>query len=162
MSRLILAKRLGVASALALSAFVGGKEGLRLVTYLDYGGVPTACFGETHGIKVGMSFTPAQCQEMLEGRLAEVMRGVERCTRPGLPSNVLAAYTSFAYNLGTAKFCGSTMAHMARAGLHQQSCAQFDRWTYIGPRDCREPKNLCNGIVIRRKEERALCEGHYG
>lgn len=154
-----LVMRVGVAVAAALTTFVAGKEGLRLETYLDYGGVPTACFGETLGIKPGMTFTKAQCEQMLADHLALTMKGVVECTRPEVPPGPLAAYTSFAYNVGVPAFCKSTMAKQARAGQFTLSCAQFDRWTFIGNKDCKVRSNMCNGIVIRRAEERALCEG---
>lgn len=156
-----LSLRIGAASAAALMSFVGAKEGVSYVTYLDYGGIPTACFGETHGIKVGMTFTQGECTQMLADRLDQVSSDVIKCTRKDLPPAALAAYTSFAYNVGTNSFCNSTMARYARVADYQKSCAQFARWTYIGGKDCRDRSNLCYGIVIRRQEEQALCEGHH-
>lgn len=154
--------KFGAAGAISLAAFIGGHEGLRLETYLDYGGIPTACFGETKGIKVGMTFTKGQCEAMLYSTIATAFREVENCTRDDLPPNVLAAFSSFVYNVGAAKFCQSTMARYAKAGLYEQACQQFGRWTFVGGKDCKIRSNLCNGIVIRRKEEQQLCEGHYG
>ena len=40
---------------------IGGYEGLRLYSYKDVIGIWTACYGETRGIKPGMTFTQAQC-----------------------------------------------------------------------------------------------------
>lgn len=154
--------KFGVAGALSLAAFIGGHEGLKLETYLDYGGIPTACFGETHGIKVGMTFTKGQCEQMLYSTIASAVSEAEACTRSDLPPHMLAAFSSFVYNVGASKFCQSTMARYAKVGMYEQACAQFSRWTFIGGKDCTIRKNLCNGIVIRRKEERQLCEGHYG
>jgi lysozyme len=162
-SRAGLVARLGAVTAAGLIAFVGGKEGLRTVAYLDYGGIPTACFGETRNIRLGMSFTPEQCRGLLVERVLEHVEAVERCVQaPGgrpLPAGALAAFGSFAYNVGAPKFCASTMARLARAGDVAAACREFARWTFVGGRDCRKAENLCNGIVIRRREEQAMCEG---
>lgn len=154
--------RLGAAGACALAAFIGGHEGLRLETYLDYGGIPTACFGETRGIKVGMKFKKEECEGMLYDSISVAMAEAEKCTRTDLPPHVLAAFSSFVYNVGATKFCSSSMARYAKAGLYQQACGQFMRWTFINGKDCKVRSNFCNGIVIRRKEEQSLCEGNYG
>jgi lysozyme len=34
------------------------------------------------------------------------------------------------------------------------------RWTFVGGRDCRDPKNNCRGIVVRRDHARSLCLGN--
>jgi lysozyme len=154
-----LAVKLGAVCAACLVTFVGGKEGLRTVAYLDYGGIPTACFGETQNIRMGMTFTAEQCKAMLASRLLEHVEAVEKCIDRPLPPHVLAAFGSFAYNVGAPKFCGSTMARLAREGNFPAACREFTRWTFIGGKDCRDAANLCNGIVIRRREEQAMCEG---
>ena len=157
-----IATRLGAGAAAALIAFVGGKEGLRLETYLDYGGIPTACFGETKGIKVGMKFTKDECYEKLNATIFMSMTQVETCVHRNLPTHVLAAFSSFAYNVGAVKFCNSAMAMYAKKGQYDLACREFMRWTFIGGKDCKIRSNLCNGIVIRRQEEQSLCEGNYG
>lgn len=161
MSKAALVKRLGAGAAVVV-AFVAGKEGFSAVSYLDYGNVPTACFGETLGVKMGMKFTRQECEEKLGNRLGEFMLAVEKCTRPDLPIGPLSSYTSFSYNVGVNAFCKSTMASLARQGRYAESCAQFDRWTFIGNKDCRIKSNLCNGIVIRRAEEKRMCEATNG
>ncbi|OLS53907.1 glycoside hydrolase family protein, partial [Rhodovulum sulfidophilum] len=70
-------KRGAAATALALS-FIGGNEGLKTEAYLDIVGVPTVCFGETRGVELGDSYTPAECLAMFAGRLAEVEAGLDR------------------------------------------------------------------------------------
>ncbi|WP_375408498.1 glycoside hydrolase family protein, partial [uncultured Methylobacterium sp.] len=44
------------AGMLALSS-VGSDEGLKLRTYKDIVGIPTFCYGETKGAKMGQTFT---------------------------------------------------------------------------------------------------------
>lgn len=64
-----------------------------------------------------------------------------------------------AYNVGADAVCKSTMARLHAAGQHADACAQFDRWTMYRGRDCRVRTNNCYGLVERRANERAMCEG---
>ena len=52
------------------------------------------------------------------------------------------------------------MAKKLNAGDVAGACAEFMRWTFVQGIDCKDPKNKCGGIVTRRGEERALCEGN--
>ena len=55
-------KKTGAFTAAGLIAvgIVGGFEGLRTKAYRDVVGVPTICFGETRGVKMGDTATDAQ------------------------------------------------------------------------------------------------------
>ena len=53
MSRLKKSAAVGAAAI----ALVAGWEGLRTKAYLDAVKVPTVCFGETRGVKLGDSYT---------------------------------------------------------------------------------------------------------
>ncbi|WP_457302265.1 DUF7940 domain-containing protein [Phyllobacterium sp. P5_D12] len=60
--------------------YVGGKEGLRLVTYPDIIGVWTGCYGETKGMK----FTKGQCDSMLvDSLVVHETRSEEVPEKPG-------------------------------------------------------------------------------
>lgn len=50
---------------------VGGFEGLKLYAYRDVVGIWTACYGETKGIKPGMKFSKADCDNLLIDSLVE-------------------------------------------------------------------------------------------
>lgn len=52
---------LTVAGSLAIGV-IGGYEGLRTRAYPDMVGVPTVCFGETRGVKLGDVYTVEQCK----------------------------------------------------------------------------------------------------
>ncbi len=104
----------GTAAAALAVAFVGGKEGRSLVTYRDVVGVPTACFGETRGIEMGMTFTPEQCNAMLLKGLSDFEDDVYKCV-PGLagaPDERLVAHISLSYNIGA----GPTASRPSPAG----------------------------------------------
>ena len=49
--------------AVAVSV-VGGFEGLRQSAYLDPVSIPTICYGETRGVKLGDTRTKAECDAM--------------------------------------------------------------------------------------------------
>src|SRR3546814_20707103 len=62
---------------------------------------------------------------------------------------VLNAYADFAYNVGVAKFCGSTLVRRYHAGYDDEACAQLSRWNLAGGR-------TLTGLVRRRAVARAL------
>lgn len=144
-------KQVAARGLMACMVCVAGFEGLKTVAYLDPVGIPTACFGETQGIRMGMSFSEAQCREMLAARVVEFDDGVVKCLGYAPGPGPRAAFVSFAYNVGTAQFCGSTLAKLAKDGDVAGACAQLDRWVYA--KGIKLP-----GLVKRRAEERKLCE----
>lgn len=139
------------ASALAIAAtLVAGAEGLRQAAYLDPVGIPTICFGETRGVKMGDTATTEQCRAMLSGRLVEFSAGIDRCLTARVPDQSYAAFLSFAYNVGTGAFCGSTLARKANAGDLSGACDELLRWD--------KAKGIkLPGLTKRRQDERALC-----
>lgn len=126
--------------------------------------VPTVGFGTTtrpdgSPVRMGDTTTPPQA---LERALRDVQRfegALRQCIRVPLHQHEYDAFLSFAYNVGEGAFCSSTMARLLNAGDYAGACAQFDRWTFFQGRDCRDPAHRCAGLVKRRAEERALCEG---
>ena len=142
------------ATALAVS-FVGGWEGLQTVAYRDVVGVPTICYGETRGVKLGDSATKEQCDATLIKGLKEFEAGVMRCT-PGLadkrehPDERVVALVSFSYNVGIGAYCRSTLARYFNAGRIKDACDQLLRWNRAGG-------VVWRGLTNRRKAERELC-----
>lgn len=136
---------------------LAGVEGLRTSVYFDVGGVPTACFGETEGIKLGDTFTPAQCREMLGNRVEQDFGpGVDRCVKHELPAHRKAAYTSFAYNAGISAFCGSSVAKLENAGDPVGACDAMMKWNKVRIAGVLV---YSPGLNNRRTEERKLCLG---
>lgn len=141
----------GVAAALAV-ALVGGFEGLRQTAYLDVVSVPTVCYGETRGVRMGDRHTKAECDAMLVAGLSEFEAGVLACA-PGLaqaPDARLVAHVSLAYNIGVGAYCRSTVARRFNAGEVAASCDAFLMWDKA--KGIRFP-----GLTRRREAERALC-----
>lgn len=144
-------KQLVARGLVAVAVAVGGFEGLRTVAYLDPVGIPTACFGETRGVRMGQAYTVEQCESMLAERVVEFDDAVTACLGFAPAPGPRAAFVSFAYNVGEGAFCRSTLARLAREGDMAGACAELERWVYA--KGIRLP-----GLVKRRAEERAMCE----
>lgn len=135
-------------------AVVGGFEGLRTVAYYDPPGIPTICYGETRGVKMGDTATEAECKARLIATLGEFSGQIDRCLPAKLPDPTYVAFLSAAYNIGPQAFCGSSMARKAIAGDLRGACdalLMWDKTTIAGVR-ARLP-----GLTRRREEERTLC-----
>jgi lysozyme len=128
---------------------VAGKQ--YLAAYLDIVRVPTACDGITKGVKMGMRFTPAQCNAMLEEELIAHAEPIMRCV-PALKgrTNQVIAAVSLSYNIGAAGVCGSSIARLWNAGQWRAGCDRFPLFNKAGGR-------VIAGLVNRRARERAIC-----
>ncbi len=131
-------------------AFVGGFEGLRQAAYKDPVGIPTICFGETKGVKLGDYKSVDECKAMLEGRLEEFNSGVAACTTRPMTDNQQVAFTSFAYNVGVQTYCKSSIARNFNAGNLQAACDSLLLYNRAGGM-------VLPGLTRRRTEERELC-----
>ena len=148
--------RLGRSAGVAAIAvvLVGGFEGMKTVAYLDPVGIPTHCFGETRGVKLGDVATPDQCKAMLRNRLEEDSAGIDRCLPPDVPDPSYIAFLSAAYNIGVPAFCSSSMAKRTRAGDLEGGCNALPLWDKV---TIHGVKVALPGLTRRRAEERALC-----
>lgn len=137
-------------------AIVGGAEGLSLTTYRDPVGIPTICYGETKGIRMGMRKSKPECDAMLLVSLTEHAERMEKCIRVPVNDNEYSAYLSFAYNTGTANFCNSTLVRKLNDGDHTGACNELLKWDKARSRITGRMAPL-PGLTIRRKNERDLC-----
>ncbi|MDB5807024.1 MAG: lysozyme [Betaproteobacteria bacterium] len=141
----------GLAAATAITAGLHLSEGDVRRTYLDSVGIPTNCMGNTHGARLGQTFTKAECAEIDEKNMADTAAGVDACTPLGeLPAGRRAAAVMFAFNVGVPAYCGSGFARRLRA-RDPGACAELDKWIYADGR-------AVPGLAARRKRERAICE----
>ena len=116
---------LALATALAVPA-----EGLRQWAYRDPIGLPTICLGSTQGVKMGDFRTIPECYALLNKEMTNVIEAVDRC-RPGLPPEVLAAFSDAAYNIGEHIACDSKRSTAARFLAERNiigACMQLGRW----------------------------------
>lgn len=142
----------GAGCCALLLAYVPQFEGVILRGYKDPIGIVTACAGHTRTAVLGRPYTKEECTKLLQDDLLVHADGVLRCVAVPMNEGQKAAFISFAFNVGTGAFCGSTMARKLNAGDYAGACAQLSKWTYAGGREL-------PGLVKRRKIERDMCEG---
>lgn len=143
-------KKGGALAALCV-ALIGGFEGLRLNAYIPIpGDVPTVCYGETRGVRMGQAYTKPQCDAMLLKGLGEFAEKMEACVTRPMGDDVYAAFLSLSYNIGSAGFCRSTVVRLYNAGDRRGACRAITMWDKAGGRQI-------PGLTRRRAEERDLC-----
>lgn len=148
----------GIAAALGLSLagytampLVKHYEGEVLQVYKDPIGLLTACSGHTGAeLRLGITFTKEQCQELLKADLRVAEKGVDRCLKVPVDYRTKAALISFTLNTGAGNFCSSTLVKLANAGKIKEACEQLPRWVYA-------KKRKLPGLVTRREAEKSLC-----
>lgn len=147
-----LATKVG-AGVLALTIpVVAYFEGTVFRTYRDPIGIATSCTGHTGPeLRMGQVWTKAQCDEQLRVDIDKHAAAVG-CIKRQVPDHVQAAVLSFAFNVGNAAACGSTLMRKLNEGDIAGACAELSRWVMAGGRELA-------GLVKRRAAERALCEG---
>lgn len=134
-------------------------EGLSLKPYLCPAGIPTIGYGSTRyadGRAVTLKDAPItarQADELLRLTLRrDYLPGVLAAS-PGLAERprALAAVLDFAYNLGVAKYEGSTLRKRVDAGDWPGARAELKKWVRGGGK-------ALPGLVARRAAEAKLME----
>jgi lysozyme len=137
-------------------SLIKANEGLRLSPYRDAVGVITVCYGHTGpDVRMGQHYTVEQCNTLL---LKDITTH-QVVILPGNPKNCIGnrqltanqrdAVTSFIFNIGTPKFCKSTMARLLKAGDMAGASREFPKWNKANGR-------VLSGLVSRREAERRL------
>ncbi len=125
-------------------------EGKHNKTYRDPIGVVTVCYGHTDKyLRMGMSFTDAECNLLLASDMALAQDGINSCTTAPLTGNQRDALTSFVLNVGRGNYCKSTMARHINAGNYRLAAKEFPKWKYAAGQ-------ALPGLAKRRAEEQAL------
>lgn len=132
-----LKKKLGAGVAAVVIAtatpFIAKWEGLETTAYRDIVGVPTVCYGETRGVKMGDTYTKAECMDMLKVAVGEYYTKIQPCmTNKEIPVGVQASLLELAYNVGTGAVCKSTMMRLANQGKYKEACRELDKWIRAG------------------------------
>lgn len=138
------------AVALAITPMIQSHEGLRTEAYRDPVGIPTICFGETLGVKMGDKKTVEECHEILQPRLLGFLTTMRNCTEPDLPLKTEAAFLSFTYNLGSGVYCQNIAEKRLNKGNLNEACNALLLYTKAGGKEL-------PGLVRRRAEEHELC-----
>lgn len=145
-------KTLVLAAAVA-GTMAAGFEGLRQTAYYDPrpgDSILTVCYGHTGKDFVkGQRYSVEQCKQWLNDDMLNAVLIVERC-QPGLPFNVLVAFSDAVYNIGPKIACNSTAAKQLAKKNYPAACKELLKW------------NKANGVVLpgltrRRQAEYELC-----
>lgn len=151
-------KKLGAltAAGVLLCGLVATYEGLRTKAYLDPVGIPTICYGETYGVRLGQIKTRQECDEMLLGSLAKHEAGMRKCMDDpdGLAIEPYIAFLDFSYNVGVGAFCQSTLLRYLNHGDIEDACKELLKWTKA---KVAGKMITLNGLVKRRQAEYELC-----
>lgn len=161
--------RTRVIAALAGATMLGGaitevvqhNEGLSLTAYKDSAGIPTICYGETKGVKMGQRATLSDCQRQLIESAGEHAKALD-----GLPMSLtdvqILGALDMTYNIGVSGFKNSTTKRKLMQGDTKGAAKAVLRWRYITRNgvkyDCStlvkgKPNKVCWGLWERRQWE---------
>lgn len=124
-------------------------EGFRANAYLCPAGVPTIGYGETQGVKLGMTTTEPEASAKLEKRYDEFEADVLKNVKVTVTENQLGALVSFAYNLGVGNLQRSTLLKLLNAGNYTGAANEFGKWNMAAGK-------VLPGLVRRREAEKQL------
>lgn len=142
-------------------------EGFKLQVYKDSAGLPTIGVGhlltrsELTSGKININGVPVQyanglTQQQVNDLLAQDLKPTEQAVNGGvkvaLNQNQFDALTSFAFNVGTGAFTGSTLLKVLNQGQYDQVPTQLLRWTRSGGQ-------VVQGLLNRRQNEIKLWNG---
>ena len=133
----------GSALVIAMATpFIAKWEGVRLEAYRDVVGVPTICFGDTHGVKMGDVASMDECLVRLQNDVKAFYVEIASCMKnPNIPAGVQASLLELAYNTGSGAVCGSTMMRKANGGDYVGACNELRRWVMAGGKRWRGLEN---------------------
>lgn len=122
----------------AITGVVQHNEGLSLTAYKDSAGIPTICYGETKGVKMGQRASLSDCQRQLIESAGEHAKALN-----GLPMQLsdvaLVGSVDFIYNVGVAGFNGSAVKrHLKSLNYAAAGRAVLD-WRYISKYQQKSP-----------------------
>ena len=122
----------------AITGVIQHNEGLSLSAYKDSAGIPTICYGETKGVKMGQRVTMSDCQKQLIESAGEHAKALD-----GLPMQLsdvaLVGSIDFIYNVGVAGFNGSAVKrHLKNLDYAAAGKAVLD-WRYISKYQQKSP-----------------------
>lgn len=145
-------------AALALAAALAAPaEGIRQYAYYDPPGILTVCRGHTGSDVVkDRRYSLTECNALFDDDMKKHIAIVDRCV-PGLPVEVLAAFSDAAFNIGPTIACNtakSTAARKLQSRDFVGACNELPRWDKASVAGVMVS---LPGLTKRRQEEQALC-----
>jgi lysozyme len=126
-------------------------EGCKLTSYKCPAGIWTIGYGQTKGIKEGMTWTQNQADEDLVKTALEVLNRAIKYS-PILASVNMekqAAIADFIYNLGVGNYATSTLKKKVDVGDWAAAASEIKRWDKAAGK-------VLKGLTVRRAKEAAL------
>lgn len=124
-------------------------EGLYLKAYRCPSGILTIGYGHTREITENMVISEAAADEMLAHDCDLTETVLKRLIKVNIGENQFSSLVSFAFNIGTGNFQGSTLLRLLNNGWYDQVPAQMARWVRSGG-------VVLNGLTRRRASEGLL------
>ncbi|MCP3883693.1 MAG: lysozyme [Sulfitobacter sp.] len=147
---LLLPEHRDVKTSDAGLALLANLEGCRLNPYQCSAGVWTSGIGHTAGVKPAQAITEQAAAKNLISDVLITERSVDKCMPVAMPQPVYDAVISFAFNVGTAAACRSTLAFFINNGEWGKACQQLPRWVFVdGVKS--------DGLINRRSAELKHC-----
>lgn len=143
------------AAMIVVIPFLKEHEGLSLKAYLDAARVWTICYGHAY-VSPGLRLSEKQCDALLKSDIIRYMKPVYDAMKYEPSPFVLAAHTSFAYNVGVAGYKKSQTLKITNTGDVVGGCKAMANWYKSDGRDCRIDRK-CRGVWNRRQDEIKLC-----
>jgi lysozyme len=129
----------------------------RAQAYDDGTGTPTACWGCTHGVKMGQTYTLEQCEQLWGLEIDQTCATLNKLLGRPVSQGLYDALVSFGFNNGFGK-CGKLL-NAVNHGTDAQIRAAF--MLYIHARDERSGRVVeWPGLVKRRSAELAYWAEH--
>jgi lysozyme len=126
-------------------------EGCKLTSYKCPAGIWTIGYGQTKGIKEGMTWTQNQADEDLVKTALEVLNRAIKYSPILATVNMekQAAIADFIYNLGVGNYATSTLKKKVDAGDWVSAASEIKRWDKAAGK-------VLKGLTVRREKEAAL------
>lgn len=126
-------------------------EGCKLISYKCPAGIWTIGYGQTKGIKEGMTWTQNQADEDLVKTALEVLNRAIKYSPILATVNMekQAAIADFIYNLGVGNYAKSTLKKKVDAGDWIAASSEIKKWDKAAGK-------VLKGLTVRRAKEAAL------
>ena len=168
-----VAGRMAVAVLIVSGSTIGGlalDEKFAPTAYIPVpGDVWTVGYGSTKGVKKGDSITSERALIRLLDEVENVYgEGIKKCIKVPLYQHEYDAYLRLAYNIGVGAFCDKAepgkppnLIDLINAQRYTEACKRIEAFNgkYIIDKEGKRVKVILPGLVKRRAEERAVCEG---
>lgn len=134
-----------------LLKLVRDSEGCKLTAYQCPAGIWTIGWGQTKGIKQGMTWTQNQADEDLIKTALEVLNRAIKYSPILANANMekQAAIADFIYNLGVGNYATSTLKKKVDVGDWVSAASEIKRWDKAAGK-------VLKGLTVRREKEAAL------